>query len=769
MAKLSGLLDQIDSETMLLPEFQRGYVWNRDQVRGLMRSLYLGYPVGGLLVWETETEGASVRGGGLTGTGVRLLLLDGQQRITSLYGVVRGKPPAFFEGNADAFTGLRFNVEDETFEFFAPAKMRDDPRWIDVTALYTRGLEAQISALNAHPDTQARIVPYMTRLAKLSGILEREFHAEKITGQDKSVDAVVDIFNRVNSGGTKLSKGDLALAKICAEWPDARAVMRGHLNRWEQAGFGFNLDWLLRNTTAVATGRSQFSTLTDVDVADFETALAASAGYVGHFLDTVSGRLGLDHDRVLMGRYAVPVVSRFLHLSRGTFSDATVQDRILYWYVQSALWGRFAGSTETVLNQDYETAGRAGVDGLITALERWRGGNLSIGGDDFVGAGIGSRFYPLLYLLTRVRGARDFDSGLELKRGMLGHLATLQVHHIFPKVVLYNAGYNRYQVNAVANFCFLTQKTNLAVGTRIPEDYFREAESRHPGVLTSQWIPQDPVLWKIDAYPDFLEARRELLASAANDFLSELRTGVTAATAVRLDRIDVVDVPEEPDGRAENIAALVEELRALGCAEPALDFEIVDPVSGRVLAMSEACWPDGLQTGQGNPVVLELDSVESDINGLAKLGYTVFTSVDALRAHARRRNAEAAGVSVAEMDELPEMDSAPSRDDDEGDVRAEFERAMRGVYERAKSEADYPASYYLRMLSELGGLETARNLLHKSSVSEGFTHLWERGRLDLTVEAAVLQPRFAALFTDEELDIARRRLADLGYRPSESP
>src|SRR6476659_3166979 len=114
MAKLSAILDQVDAGTVLLPEFQRGYVWNRDQVRGLMRSLYRGYPVGGLLLWETESDQAAVRGGDI-GRGTRLLLLDGQQRITSLYGVLRGRPPRFFEGDSAAFTGLHFNVEEQTF------------------------------------------------------------------------------------------------------------------------------------------------------------------------------------------------------------------------------------------------------------------------------------------------------------------------------------------------------------------------------------------------------------------------------------------------------------------------------------------------------------------------------------------------------------------------------------------------------------------------------------------------------------------------------
>jgi len=95
MAKFSAILDQVDAGTVLLPEFQRGYVWNRDQVRGLMRSLYKGYPVGALLVWETDAAQQAVRGSAPT-SGTRSLLLDGQQRVTTLYGIVRGTPPACF-------------------------------------------------------------------------------------------------------------------------------------------------------------------------------------------------------------------------------------------------------------------------------------------------------------------------------------------------------------------------------------------------------------------------------------------------------------------------------------------------------------------------------------------------------------------------------------------------------------------------------------------------------------------------------------------------
>lgn len=74
------------------------------------------------------------------------------------------------------------------------------------------------------------------------------------------------------------------------------------------------------------------------------------------------------------------------------------------------------------------------------------------------------------------------------------------------------------------------------------------------------------------------------------------------------------------------------------------------------------------------------------------------------------------------------------------------------------------ATYFLQMLETHGPYETARRLIHTPRPSEGFTHLWERGRLDLTVEATVLQERFTQLFTDEERDICRERLTQYGYR-----
>lgn len=760
MAKLSTILDQIDAGTVLLPEFQRGYVWNRDQVRGLMRSLYRGHPVGGLLLWETPGRSMSVRGA-MAGSGTHLLLLDGQQRVTTLYGLIRGHAPTFFEGDAKAFTGLRFNVDSEAFEFYAQNKMAGDSLWIDVTELFKSG---PVPFLTKFADAPERANTYLDRLNKLWQIREREFHQEKITGTDKSVDEVVEIFNRVNSGGTKLSKGDLALAKLCAQWTEARVAMRDMLAGWKEAGFNFTLDWLLRNATAVATGRSKFEALDRLPAEEFQHALGQSGTYVGTFLDAVSGRLGLDHNRVLMGRYAFPVVSRLLSAEGGQFKDQSHRDKVLFWYVHSAVWGRFAGSTETVLQQDYDIARELGIAGLIETLERWRGGNLDLQPRDFDGSTMGSRFYPLLYMLTRVSGAKDFGSGLELKAEMLGKLTSLQVHHIFPKALLYKAGYHRSVVNAIANFCFLTQQTNLVVGMREPAEYFTEVEAKHPGALESQWIPTDRELWKVENYERFLAARRELLAQAAQAFLTELRLGAAKSKPVQLEPLGAASGAEVDDARATQVEQLIDEVLRMGLVEPALDAEIADPENGRVLAMAEAFWPDGLQPGQGDPIVLELDPEAADLPRLEELGYEVFTSADALLGYANRRNELAAGEPEPEPEPEPQESALTRATLAERDAtEAAFARAMRGIYDRARAEANYTATYFLGMLADIGPLATARKLLNAPAISDGFAALWERGRLDLTVEALVLKPEFESLFNEGEREAARSRLDQFGH------
>jgi len=572
----------------------------------------------------------SIRGDGPVPPSVVELILDGQQRITSLYGIIRGRPPKFFDGNAQAFTGLYFHLYDEVFEFYGPLKMKDNPLWINVTELMQIGAGEAIQRLLANQEFQPKLTTYINRLNAIDGIKNIELHVEKVTGDDKSVDVVVEIFNRVNSGGTKLSKGDLALAKICASWPQARQEMKVCVTRWENAGFYFDLDWLLRNVTTILTGQAMFSALKDIDTPTFQNGLKQAEKACNYLLNMISGRLGLDHSRVLGGRYAFPVMTCYLAHNGGKLQDARQQDKMLYWYVHSFLSGRFTGSTESVLNQDLRVLDDTSntLDRLIEQLRLSRR-DLQIRPEDFAVSTLGARYYPLLYMLTRVYGARDWGNGLVLSAHMLGKLNALQVHHIFPKALLYKYGYSQSEVNAIANFCFLTQDSNLDISDRESSIYFKEIEHNFPGALASQWIPMDSDLWKIERYTDFLEERRKLLADAANNFLETLLKGIPTTVEYSTELIhSATAVTEEEDHEMQTFISWVIDN---GLPKPEQDFELCDPITGEVLTIVNAAWPKGLQEEYSQPIALCLEAVEQKVAILNQAGYRFFTSIETLR------------------------------------------------------------------------------------------------------------------------------------------
>ena len=636
--KISTVLDHIDSGHMALPEFQRGYVWNRDQVRGLFDSLYRRHPVGGLLVWATESKTAAHRGNAALAAGVVKLLLDGQQRITSIYGVVRGEPPKFFDGNEKTFTTLRFHLDTETFAFYQPVKMRDDPLWIDVTELMkagTTGLGEFITRLGTYSELTNKMGDYVARLGNLLSITEIDLHEEEVTGVDKTLDIVVDIFNRVNSGGTKLSKGDLALAKICSDWPEARDTMKAKLEEWAKADYHFNLDWLLRSVNTALTGEAKFQFLHDKSAEDIQGGLKRAIKHIDTSLNLIGDRLGLDHDQVFFGRFGVPVMVRYLD-QRSSPMNEVERDKLLFWFVQAGMWGRFSGSTESFIDQDLaalEGPG-GGLDKLLEQLRLWHGG-LRVEPEHFAGWSIGARFYPVLYLLTRMGQARDWGTGLPLKASLLGKMSRLEMHHIFPKSQLYKwksdrpEKYKRPEVNALANFCFLTKDTNLDISNRLPSEYFPEVEEAYPGTLASQWVPMDPALWRIENFRDFLEARKVLLADEVNHRMEELLHGDIRWLTGPKETVPAADgviggiSSEEEEMQLEVLNNWME---AQGLPRGVLAYDFADTATGQQKAVFDLAWPRGIQAELSQPVVVLLNEGSQTIAIASQAGFRCFTT-----------------------------------------------------------------------------------------------------------------------------------------------
>jgi hypothetical protein len=494
-----------------------------------------------------------------------------------------------------------------------------------------------VALLGAQPAHVAKLGEFAGRLSRLLGIVDIDLFIDEVTGPDKTLDIVVDIFNRVNSGGTKLSKGDLALAKICADWPEARDQMKATLKTWSDANYYFSLDWLLRSVNTVLTGEAKFSYLHEKSADEVKAALQRATKAIDTSLNLISGRLGLDHDRVLFGRFAIPVMVRYLDLHKGSLNEKE-RDKLLFWFVQAGMWGRFSGSTETYIDQDLASLEDpdGGLDRLLEQLRLWHGG-LHVEPGHFTGAGLGARFYPVLYLLTRMGASRDWGTGLPLKASLLGKMSQLEVHHIFPKAQLNKLGYARAEVNALANFCFLTKDTNLKISDTLPEVYFPKIEEQHPGALASQWIPTDPELWKVANYRAFLEARKALLAAETNHRLEELLHGETQwlagpstpATAPIAARIG--GIGSEAEERV--LVELNDWVQAQGLPGGVLSFDFADPVTGEQQAIFDLAWPNGIQEELSQPVVVLIEETADVLSTASGAGYRCFTSVEDFKSY----------------------------------------------------------------------------------------------------------------------------------------
>jgi hypothetical protein len=247
----------------------------------------------------------------------------------------------------------------------------------------------------------------------------------------------------------------------------------------------------------------------------------------------------------------------------------------------------------------------------------------------FTGWSLGARFYPVLYMLTRMGEARDWGTGLPLKANMLGKMSQLEVHHIFPKAQLRKRNYKRAEINALANFCFLTKDTNLDISARPPEEYFPQIEKAHPAALASQWIPSDPLLWKIQNFQAFLDARKALLAAEVNKRMEELLHGdnrwLQTAAPPSLAPAAFGGITSEAE--EEELEDLNGWMVERGLPPGVVAYDYADAQTGEQLAVFDLAWPNGVQEELSQPVALLLNESGELIAIANQAGYRCFLNV----------------------------------------------------------------------------------------------------------------------------------------------
>lgn len=541
METVEALIEQVRKGALVLPEFQRGYVWSTDQVRELVRSMYRGHPTGHLLVWKTYRP-SPTRGAKRDGEGYSRLLLDGQQRLTSLYTLIEGQAPPFYEGER-LFFNLYFNVLTEDFRFWQKLLMNGDPTWVPVADILKGGMAGVFARMASMPDDVSAIFKEPARLERLNRLAmlgKYTYQVDELVGDDLVVEEVVDIFNRVNSAGTPLKKHDLALAHICTIWPQARQELRDFAGRMRDERFSVDIGFLVRCVAGVA-GDSVLleGSFYRVPAEDLQLAWKKVRESFEHLVNVLKHEAFIDRIEDLPSPNVLLPLVVYLARSGAVFTDERRKRGFMRWMYFAALWTRYSTSTDTKLQYDIGLLQEDDpVEALIDVIRQDRG-RLQLDARDVAGKGAGSPVYKLSYIVARARGATDWFSGLPLYSLAVGKANGLESHHIFPKALLNRElsrrGLSKYEqertVNEVANRAFLTGKANRKIAATAPASYLPVVAADHPGALEAQAVPMDRELWNLEQVDAFLARRRQLLADAINDFIEQVapRAGHNAA------------------------------------------------------------------------------------------------------------------------------------------------------------------------------------------------------------------------------------------------
>lgn len=555
-ASVEELVGMIQRGELRLPEMQRRYVWRSTRVRDLLDSLYRGYPSGAILLWETD-EDVPLQDFAITQqrspyAGTRLLL-DGQQRLTSLSAVIRGEPVSVrgrqrpiellfnlehpehltivTEVNEDSDEEL---VEDETdsnedelqtrFDkmtfVVATKKLESLPHWVKVSEVFTTDEDAPfLQRAGIEKINDPRYSMYSKRMARLRGIRNYSYRMD-VLERSMTYDEVTEIFVRVNSLGAKLRSSDLALAQITAKWRGALAVFQEFERECAKTGFELELGIHLKNMVAFATGQSRFLTVGGLPVERLKAAWTECCLGMEFAINFLKSNIHIDSPALLSSPFLMVSLAYFGH-KRDYQISAEESDRLRYWVLVANAKGRYSrGSSETLLDQDLATLRDGGnVDALIERL-RLQVGRLDIAADELVGRNQRSALFKTMFLAFQDGVARDWNSNLAISLDHSGVQHKLQFHHIFPKALLTKAGHTPREADDISNLAFISGKTNRKISDTPPSTYLVALEKKNgSSAFQAQCIPMDEEVLHTDNYNGFLIRRRELIANRLNQYL----------------------------------------------------------------------------------------------------------------------------------------------------------------------------------------------------------------------------------------------------------
>lgn len=573
---LNTLVENIQLGQIGLPDIQRPFVWPNTKVRDLFDSMYRGYPVGYLLFWQNGLDASEHRGIGPDNKQKypNLLIVDGQQRLTSLYAVIKGVPVIRENFEATPIE-IAFNPLTEHFEV-ADAAIRKDASFIPNISVLWNGDVGMFDLVDSYLErlTSSREISDQEKkqvqkaISRLNDLVKYSFTALELS-TTVSEEEVSEVFVRINSKGTPLNQADFILTLMSVFWDEGRHQLeefcRDARFSTDKGASPFNYflrpepDQLLRVSVGLGFRRARlefvYSLLRgkDLDTGTFSPerrvqqfgvlqkaqaeALKLShwhgffnairqAGYrSGNWITSINGLL-----------YAY--VFYLIGLTKFEVKEHTLRRTIARWFFMSSLTARYASSPESAMEADLaRLRGISTAEDFIQTLDQICETSLT---NDFWAITLPNAlatsaarspslfaYYAALVLLEAKVLFSEQSVSAMTDPAMRSTKSAVERHHLFPRAYLNSMGISQTrEVNQIANFALLEWRDNVAIGASSPSTYLPEFIARYKGKEKDlqklyQWHAL-PDGWQDLEYRDFLIRRRELIARVIREGYSTL-------------------------------------------------------------------------------------------------------------------------------------------------------------------------------------------------------------------------------------------------------
>jgi hypothetical protein len=551
--KVREIVRQAVGKNVDIPEFQREFVWDAEQVKKLAESLYRDYPVGSFLLWDSsEYQEAKTA----QGTQASLWIVDGQQRTTALC-LLLGQKPYWWDDaekwnealeRYDVMVNLLPDEGDDRLEFALPNPIRRrDPRWIGIRRVLGMERVEDLTPLaqeivRSVSDDLAQMMELFgkvhARLQCLWQIRERDIPIIKISHE---VEDVAEIFARLNQEGTRVKEADVILALAAVRNPGwVRDEYLPFRSKLEDDGWDLDAGIFVRTMTGIGKGRARLIEVPK-DFWNPQNLLSvwkAARETIPEVLKRLAEVGIMSADLLPSTNSLIPLFVLHHHWGgkRGYRFGKTLR-----WFLLANRDGRYSGSAITSLNEDVRTLTDAtDFDQAIENLWKRLRVSPEIAEDEFLNRydRAGHRFLRLmLYLLVFHREARDWVDGTRIGYDKTGAPITRgfepQWHHIYPRSVLRKGNIPDDEIHCLANITVLNERTNVnKLAGKPPSRYIQQFHISEQN-LRSHMIPDsfaraasDEALlkkqWDVGRYRDFLIERAQLLAQETNMFLQRL-------------------------------------------------------------------------------------------------------------------------------------------------------------------------------------------------------------------------------------------------------